>query len=109
MNFYGLAIAVVTFLIIGVFHPIVIKAEYYFTYRCWPVFLAAGLILIGISFLISNTIISCVLGVTGCSCMWSIKELKEQHRRVGKGWFPENPARSGKSGTSGAPDRRRDK
>ena len=43
MNFYGLAIAVVTFLIIGAFHPIVIKAEYHFTYRCWPVFLAAGL------------------------------------------------------------------
>ena len=79
MNFYGLAIAVVTFLIIGAFHPIVIKAEYHFTYRCWPVFLAAGLILIGISVFINDPIISCILGVTGCSCLWSIKELKEQH------------------------------
>ena len=57
VNFYGLAIAVVTFLIIGAFHPIVIKAEYHFTYRCWPVFLAAGLILIGISVFINDPII----------------------------------------------------
>lgn len=101
MNFYGLAIAVVTFLIIGAFHPIVIKAEYHFTYRCWPVFLAAGLILIGISVFINAPVISCILGVTGCSCLWSIKELKEQHGRVERGWFPVNPARSGKSGNSG--------
>ena len=111
MNFYGLAIAVVTFLIIGAFHPIVIKAEYHFTYRCWPVFLAAGLILIGISVFINDPIISCILGVTGCSCLWSIKELKEQHGRVAQGWFPENPARSGKTGNSGesGPADRRDR
>ena len=93
VNFYGLAIAVVTFLIIGAFHPIVIKAEYHFTYRCWPVFLAAGLILIGISVFINDPIISCILGVTGCSCLWSIKELHEQEERVHKGWFPSNPNR----------------
>ena len=87
MNFYGLAIAVVTFLIIGAFHPIVIKAEYHFTYRCWPVFLAAGLILIGISVFINDPIISCILGVTGCSCLWSIPELKSQEKRVERGWF----------------------
>ena len=75
MNFYGIVLAVITFLIIGVFHPIVIKAEYHLT--------------------ASNTIVSCILGVTGCSCMWSIKELKEQKERVRKGWFPANPARGG--------------
>jgi hypothetical protein len=26
--------------------------------------------------------------------LWSIKELKEQRRRVKKGWFPQNPKRS---------------
>lgn len=114
MNFYGLEIAVVTFLIIGAFHPIVIKAEYHFSYRCWPVFLAAGLILIGISVFINGPILSCILGVAGCSCLWSIKELREQHGRVAKGWFPENPARSGRTGkpdNSGksAPSDRRDR
>lgn len=95
MNFYGIVLAVITFLIIGVFHPIVIKAEYHLTEKCWPLFLVAGLVLIGASVLASNTIVSCILGVTGCSCMWSIKELKEQKERVRKGWFPANPARGG--------------
>lgn len=95
MNFYGIVIAVITFVIIGAFHPIVIKAEYHLTEKCWPVFLAAGLVLIGGSVLVSNTMLSCVLGVTGCSCMWSIKELREQKERVRKGWFPANPARAG--------------
>ena len=95
MNFYGVVIAVITFMIIGVFHPIVIKAEYHMTEKCWPLFLAAGLVLIGGSVLAPNTIVSCILGVTGCSCMWSIKELKEQKERVRKGWFPANPARDG--------------
>ena len=31
MYFNGIIIAVLTFLMIGVFHPIVIKCEYYFT------------------------------------------------------------------------------
>ena len=30
MNFTGLIIAVTTFLVIGLFHPIVIKSEYHF-------------------------------------------------------------------------------
>ncbi len=96
MNLYGILIAVATFLIIGAFHPIVIKAEYYFSARCWPVFLISGIILIGASILIQNTLLSCIMGVTGCSCLWSIKELGEQKQRVAKGWFPENPARKDK-------------
>lgn len=93
MNGYGLTLAVITFFIIGIFHPIVIKAEYHFSRRCWPAFLAAGLLLIGSSFFAGNTMISCISGVTGCSCLWSIKELFEQHNRVKKGWFPANPKR----------------
>ena len=44
MNFTGIIVGLATFLIIGVFHPIVIKAEYYFSKSCWPVFLAAGIL-----------------------------------------------------------------
>ncbi|MFR3007686.1 MAG: DUF4491 family protein [Blautia faecis] len=29
------------------------------------------------------------LGVLCVSCFWSIKELKEQEKRVAKGWFPK--------------------
>ena len=35
MQFTGIITAVATFLIIGLFHPIVIKSEYYFGTRCW--------------------------------------------------------------------------
>ena len=33
----------------------------------------------------------CVL--LGAGCLWSIRELKEQAKRVEHGWFPKNPKR----------------
>ena len=43
MNFSGLLVGLATFLIIGLFHPIVIKSEYHFGVRCWWVFLLVGI------------------------------------------------------------------
>lgn len=34
MNYVGVIIGLATFLIIGLFHPIVIKAEYHFGKQC---------------------------------------------------------------------------
>ena len=93
MNFMGLIISVAVFLLIGVFHPIVIKCEYYFSDRCWPVFLAGGIISIIVSLMVENIVASCLLGALGCSLLWSIGELKEQRKRVERGWFPKNPNR----------------
>lgn len=93
MNYYGLITAIVTFLIIGIFHPIVIKAEYHFGTRCWWAFLLAGLLFIAASLVIASQMASIVLGVVGCSCLWSILEVFEQRQRVLKGWFPMNPKR----------------
>ncbi len=93
MNYYGLVTAAVTFLIIGIFHPIVIKSEYYFGTRCWWVFLVAGLLFIASSLLLNSLMGSIILGVIGCSCLWSILEIFEQKQRVKKGWFPMNPKR----------------
>lgn len=93
MNYSGLVIAVITFLVIGVFHPIVIKGEYYFGTRCWWVFLLAGIAFIVASLLVSDNMLSPILGVVGCSCLWSILEIFEQKERVKKGWFPMNPKR----------------
>lgn len=95
MNFTGLIIAVTTFLVIGLFHPIVIKSEYHFGTRCWWVFALAGIIFIAVSLAVRNDILSPVLGVVGCSCLWSILELFQQRERVRKGWFPMNPKRKG--------------
>lgn len=93
MNYLGVIIAVVTFLVIGVFHPIVIKAEYYFGVKCWWVFAVAGVAFIVASLFFSNIVIASVLGVIGCSSLWSILEIFEQRKRVEKGWFPKNPKR----------------
>jgi len=93
MSFQGILIGAAAFLIIGIFHPIVIKGEYYFGRRIWPVFLVAGILLVFLSLWIGNQILSAVIGITGFSCLWSIHELFEQEERVAKGWFPRNPKR----------------
>lgn len=93
MNYLGLITAVATFMIIGTFHPIVIKAEYHFGTRCWWVFLLMGLGFIGASLVIDSQLGCIILGVVGCSCLWSILEVFEQRERVRKGWFPKNPKR----------------
>lgn len=93
MNFSGLIMAVITFLVIGIFHPIVIKCEYYFGTRCWWSFALAGIVFIAASLIVADNIISPILGVVGCSCLWSILEIFEQKGRVEKGWFPMNPKR----------------
>ena len=95
MNFTGITIAIVTFFVIGVFHPIVIKSEYHFGTRCWWVFALAGIAFIVASLLVEDSVLSPVLGVVGCSCLWSILEIFEQKQRVEKGWFPMNPKRKG--------------
>ena len=94
MYFNGIVIAIITFLTIGIFHPIVIKCEYYFSCRCWPIFLICGVLFVGGSLFVEHAVFSSILGVIGCSCLWSIKEPFEQRERVRKGWFPKNPKHS---------------
>lgn len=96
MDFSGILIGAAAFLIIGIFHPIVIQCEYHFTEKIWPLFLAIGLIACIASIFIPHPVASAVLAVFGFSCLWSIKELKEQRERVKRGWFKENPKRAGK-------------
>ncbi len=91
MNFIGVIVGLVTFFIIGLFHPIVIKAEYYLGVKCWWIFLLLGIISLVISFFVDNNIIAILLGVFSFSNFWSILELFEQKKRVEKGWFPKNP------------------
>ena len=94
MNFNGILIGVISFLIIGIFHPIVIKGEYYFGKRIWPIFLISGIIFIFLSLRSSIGVLSAVFGILGFSCFWSINEIIEQEERVKKGWFPKNPKRN---------------
>lgn len=93
-NLLGLIIGISTFLVIGIFHPIVIKCEYYFGTRCWWWFLLLGLVCVGISLLLDNILWSTILGVVAFSSFWTIKEIFDQRQRVLKGWFPKNPKRN---------------
>lgn len=82
-----------TFLIIGMFHPIVIKSEYHFGTKCWWLFLIMGIAGIATSLIIKNTFTSALIAVFAFSSFWSILEIFEQRERVNKGWFPANPKR----------------
>ena len=93
MNFAGIILGASAFVIIGLFHPIVIKAEYYLGKRCWWMFALAGLAFCVTALFTRNTVFSSILGVVGFSCFWSILELFQQEKRVRKGWFPDNPKR----------------
>lgn len=93
MFFTGIIIAVSTFLIIGMCHPLVIKTEYYTGTRFWWLFLVLGLTALVGALFVENVILSSLLGVVGASLLWSIGELFEQVKRVEKGWFPKNPKR----------------
>jgi hypothetical protein len=93
MLFDGLIIGLASFLIIGLFHPLVIKGEYYFGVKIWPLFLLAGLIFCGASVFVSFFILRAILAVAGFSSLWSILEIFEQRKRVQKGWFPKKPKR----------------
>ncbi len=89
----GLAIGLCTFLIIGLFHPICIKCEYYFGTRCWWWFLLIGLAMCAVAVSVDDVFLSTLSGVIAFSSFWTIKEIFEQRQRVLKGWFPMNPRR----------------
>lgn len=91
MSYTGIIIGACTFLIIGLLHPVVIKVEYYFGKKTWPVFLIAGIICIILSLFADLVLVGVLLAVLGFSLLWGIRELFEQEERVRKGWFPENP------------------
>lgn len=96
-NLLGLTIGALTFLIIGLFHPLVIKGEYYFGAGVRWAFLIAGLVACVAAWMVSDVLWSSVLGVVAFSSFWSIKEVLEQRERVAKGWFPANPRRARKA------------
>lgn len=93
LNFMGIIIGVATFLVIGLFHPLVIKAEYYIGVRSWWLFLIAGIVAAAASLLVADLFVSVILGVVAFSSFWSIGEVFAQKKRVEKGWFPANPKR----------------
>ena len=95
-NLTGLIIGICTFLIIGIFHPVVVKAEYYWGTGCWWIVLVLGIAGTVAALWVTDVLWSSLLGVFAFSSFWTIKELFEQEERVKKGWFPANPKRKQK-------------
>lgn len=93
LNYFGIIIGLVTFLVIGLFHPLVIKAEYYIGVKSWWLFLLLGIAASVASLLVASLVLSIILGVVAFSSFWSIGEVFAQKKRVEKGWFPKNPKR----------------
>ncbi len=93
-NLTGIVIGFATFFIIGLFHPLVIKGEYYFGVKCWWAFLVAGIGFGWAALIVPDVLWQSLLGVTSCSCFWSILEVFQQRERVRRGWFPKREKKS---------------
>lgn len=100
MNFTGVFHGIMVFLLIGVFHPIVIKAEYYLGRKSIGLFVVLGIITLGLALVVQNITGSTVLATFAFCCFWSIKEVIEQEQRVLEGRFPRNPNRVYKIGNN---------
>ena len=90
MNAFGLFAGLITLLIIGLGFPLVIHSERIFGYTCWPYLMGLGALIVAISLLVQNSLLSLVVGVFGATCIWGSTELKEQAVRAELGWFPVN-------------------
>lgn len=93
MTWTGITAGVAMIVLTGLFHPVVVKCEYYFSAKVWPVFLVLGLGSLGVSVYVESAEVSSVMGILGAILLWCIRELKEQEKRVSRGWFPRNPKR----------------
>ncbi|MDR2553501.1 MAG: DUF4491 family protein [Treponema sp.] len=89
MSIHGLLIGLIAFVLIGLFHPIVIHGEYHFGVKIWPAFLVLGAVLCFLSLLLEHILPSAACGIAGFCCLWSIRELFQQRDRAAKGWFPK--------------------
>jgi len=92
-NYHGITLGAISFLIIGIFHPLVIKGEYYLGKKMVWIFLVMGIIASTTSICVENIFFSTSLGIFGFASFWGIKEVFEQIERVREGRFPKNPNR----------------
>ncbi|MDR0754532.1 MAG: DUF4491 family protein [Prevotellaceae bacterium] len=81
MYFKGLLIGVSIFLLTGLFHPLVVKAEYYLGKRKLKmIFGFISAISITVS-LFADLLLSIFLGCLGFSCFWAVFEADKQEKR----------------------------
>lgn len=92
LNFEGVVVGVMSLVIIGAFHPLVIWFEYHFTQSVWPVFLIAGLLCL-IAALFIQGLFSVLLGLLGVACIWEHPGAEGAGPQGGAGLVSKNPKR----------------
>ena len=80
-NLEGLVIGLLTFLIIGIFHPLVIKGEYYFGTRCWWAFFVFGVVALIAALCIENVMWSAVSNEVGSRKILNVNNEKSTETR----------------------------
>lgn len=88
----GFLIGLGAFVVIGSFHPLVIKLEYYFGKKVWWALLVPGILLVAGSLFVGD-VLSIIFGVVGAGFFWSTLEIHWQHERALKGQCKRNPNR----------------
>ena len=95
MNLKGTVLGALSFLIIGIWHPLVVKGEYHLGRSiCVPLFGVVGTFCTVVALRIKNIMFSTAIALFGFSAFWGIHEVFEQEKRVARGWFPVNPKRA---------------
>jgi hypothetical protein len=92
-NLSGVVIAVMAIVGIGLGHIWVRTMEYHFGRRIWPLSLAIGAVLVGVSLFSASDVFSAMLAIPGAIFIYAVKEFFEQERRVLKGHARRNPRR----------------
>ncbi len=93
MNWEGAALAVFSLAVIAAFHPLVIWAEYRFSARrAAPAFAVAGLAVLTLALFLPG-VWGAAAAFFGATNLWCFVEVRQQEKRVARGWFPKNPRR----------------
>lgn len=82
MQYAGIILGLVTFVMIGFLHVAVVKIERLWGAHLWPGFVVLGLLFGVASLFVDNVLVSALLGVNGFLFAWSGPELKKQKDRV---------------------------
>ena len=86
MQYAGVILGFITFIMIGFLHVAVVKIERLWGAQLWPGFVVLGLIFGIASLFVDDVLISALLGVNGFLFAWSGPELKKQKERVERGY-----------------------
>ncbi|MDR2125360.1 MAG: DUF4491 family protein [Prevotellaceae bacterium] len=81
MYFTGLIIGISIFLLIGSFHPLVVKAEYYLGKKKLKIIFGVVSALSILLSLFTGLVLSIFLGCFGFVCFWAVFEADRQEKR----------------------------